>query len=637
MSAKVGALSRRHLVSLFLSIVDAVIGFIAMFLAMTWRYDFENKPIPNDLDLKAAMVYAATILLVWLGLRTHRGVWRFTSLSDIRVLLQGTLLVSIIMPLIMFFFFDRGNNFPRSVPAISGALFFGLMILLRLVVMFLYNGDIRAIFRGKDLNLPNAILLGSEQSAHNYIRDISRKTAAPGFNIQGIVTTDASFKGRSIRGVPVLGDITEIETLIKQFDPNLSQLTLIATQTDLKRDLSDKFVRIAARLSLPLVRVQSNDGFELTPFEAADLIGRPVQNHDMSPVRLMLHDKTVLVTGGGGSIGSELVRQIFSLSPKKILILDVSEFNTYSILQELDPSGQLRKENKLAAYLGDVRDEKRVEEIFKSERPEIVLHAAALKHVPLGETNPLQTLSTNLLGTSHVLKMAQRYGTESFTLVSTDKAVQPTNIMGASKRLAELMTLCGQSQNENLSASCVRFGNVLASAGSVIPLFEKQIAKGGPVTVTHKDVERYFMTTEEAVALVLQSAALNLKRNNRGAAIYVLDMGEPVNITRLARQLIRLRGFVPERDIEIHFTGLRPGEKLTEILTDDMELLEDTSVPGVRRFKGLMADAKSTERRLNKIIKSINARNKAALSQNIADVIPEYVPNHILSKTKDSC
>ena len=636
MSTGNGYLKHRHVRSLILSIVDAVIGFVAMFCAMTWRYNFENKAIPNDLDTNSALVYAATVLIVWLGLRTHRGVWRFTSLNDIRVLLQGMLLVSIIMPLIMFLFFDRGDNFPRSVPIIAGALFFVALILIRVVVMFLYSGDVRAIFRRKDLNLPSAILLGSENSANNYIRDMNRKTTAPNFNIQGIITTDASFKGRSIRGVPVLGGISEIDTLIKGGDPKSNNLTLIATQHDLQRDQSDKFVRVAARLGLPLVRVQSNDAFELTPFEAADLIGRTFQNHDISPVRTMLQGKTVLVTGGGGSIGSELVRQIFSLSPKKLLIFEASEFNTYAILQELDSTGQLRKTNRLAAYLGDVRDERRVEEIFKLERPDIVLHAAALKHVPLGEANPIQTLSTNLIGTNNVVKMSQRYGTQSFTLVSTDKAVQPTNVMGVSKRLAEFITLCGQVESETLSASCVRFGNVLASAGSVIPLFEKQIAEGGPVTVTHKDVERYFMTTQEAVALVLQSAALNLKYNSRGAAIYVLDMGEPVNIARLARHLIRLRGFVPERDIEIHYTGLRPGEKITEILTDDLERLEDTSVPGVRRLKGMMADHKSTIRRLEKIIKSLKAYDKDATYKHISDMIPEYVPNHILSKTKDS-
>ncbi|MEP6342420.1 MAG: nucleoside-diphosphate sugar epimerase/dehydratase [Maricaulaceae bacterium] len=614
-----------------MSIFDSVLGFVAMCLAMTWRYDFENKPIPNGLEITAGLVYGVTVFVVWMGLRIHRGVWRFTSLSDIRVLLQGMFLVSIIMPLIMFLFFDRGNNFPRSVPIIAGAVFFGALTLVRVIVMFLYNGDIRAIFRRKNAKLPNALLLGSEKSAYNYIRDLSRKTVAPSFNIQGIVTTDANYKGRSIRGVPVLGDITEIETLVNHYNVKRSGLTLIATQPDLRREQSDKFVRVAARLSLPLVRVQSSDVFELTSFEAADLIGRPVQSHDISPVEKMLKGKTVLVTGGGGSIGSELVRQIFSLMPKKLLVLDVSEFNTYTILQELDPDGQLRQSGKLAAYLGDVRDELRVEDIFKSERPDIVLHAAALKHVPLGEDNPLQTLSTNLLGTNHVLKMALKYETESFTLISTDKAVKPTNIMGASKRLAELVTLCEQTHAENMSASCVRFGNVLASAGSVIPLFEKQIAKGGPVTVTHKDVERYFMTTEEAAALVLQSAALNLKRKSRTAAVYVLDMGEPVNIARLARQLIRLRGFVPERDIEIQFTGLRPGEKLSEVLMDDEEFLEATLVPGVRRFKGIIDDPRSTERRLNKIIKSLQARDRASVSKHIADVIPEYVPNHVLS------
>jgi len=286
----------------------------------------------------------------------------------------------------------------------------------------------------------------------------------------------------------------------------------------------------------------------------------------------------------------------------------------------------------LSAYLGDVRDTGRLDYIFEREKPDIILHAAALKHVPLGEMNPLETLGANLIGTEHVLAMAAKVKAKSFTLVSTDKAVKPTNIMGASKRLAEILTLSRQAQNSELSASCVRFGNVLASTGSVVPLFESQLAKGGPVTVTHKDVERYFMTTQEAAALVLQAAAMNLTSRSEKGAVYVLDMGEPVNIARLARQLIRLRGFVPDRDIKIKYTGLRPGEKLTEVLIGEQEELTDTSVKGVMRFTGLVIDPESIDRRLAKLITYIKARDYDKIRTSLADVIPDYEPNGTLSK-----
>lgn len=617
--------------ALVLTLTDAALGFVAMFLAMTWRYDFENKNIPDMLDYKAALVFAAVVLTTWICLRVHRGVWRFTSLSDIRVLLFGVFLVSIITPLIMFLFFDRGENFPRSVPFISGALFFGILTLVRLAVLLYHNGDIRALLRRRDSNLPDAILIGSEGSANNYIRDSSRK-AAPGFNIRGIISSDDSFKGQSIRGVPVLGGLSDIEAVCRRFEGTPGKLTLIATQPNLQRALSDRLVRAAADIGVPLSRVLPGGANKLTPFEAADLIGRPVQHHDMSPVRRMMDDQVVLVTGAGGTIGSELSRQIFALTPKKLILLDVSEFNTYQILQDIDPDTSAQSAGKLSAYLGDVRDLNRLEDVFEREKPDIILHAAALKHVPLGETNPLETLTTNLIGTEHVLDMAQRYGAKSFTLISTDKAVKPTNIMGVSKRLAEVLTLSKQAQNSGLSASCVRFGNVLASTGSVVPLFESQIAKGGPVTVTHKDVERYFMTTQEAAALVLQAAAMNLVSHVDKAAIYVLDMGEPVNISRLARQLIRLRGFIPDRDIQINYTGLRPGEKLTEILIGDQEELSDTSVKGVMCFTGLVVDPESIDRRMAKLIKNIKSRDYDDIRKGLADIVPDYDPNGTLSK-----
>lgn len=602
-----------------------------MFLAMTWRYDFENKPIPDSLDYKAALVFALVVFLTWLCLRVQRGLWRFTSLSDIRILLMGVFLISLITPVIMFLFFNRGENFPRSVPFISGALFFGILVLTRLGALLYYNGDIRALFRRRDANLPDAVLIGSESSANNYIRDISRKPVQ-GFNIRGIISSDAPFNGQSIRGVPVLGELSQIEEVCARFDAAPGKLTLIATQPNLNRAFSDQLVRIAARMGLQLARVQPGGANNLTSFEAADLIGRPVQHHDMSPVRRIMDDQIVMVTGAGGTIGSELSRQIFSLTPKKLVLVDISEFNTYQILQNLDPDSVYQDTGRLSAYLGDVRDIERLKAIFEKEKPDIILHAAALKHVPLGEMNPLETLGTNLIGTENVLAMAVRYKAKSFTLVSTDKAVMPTNIMGASKRLAEVLTLARQAQNSDLSASCVRFGNVLASTGSVVPLFERQIAKGGPVTVTHKDVERYFMTTQEAAALVLQAAAMNLTSHIEKGAVYVLDMGEPVNIARLARQLIRLRGFIPDRDIPITYTGLRPGEKLSEILIGDQEELTDTPVKGVLCFRGLVVDPESIDRRLTKLIKNIEARNYENIRKGLADIIPDYDPNGTLSK-----
>ena len=283
------------------------------------------------------------------------------------------------------------------------------------------------------------------------------------------------------------------------------------------------------------------------------------------------------------------------------------------------------------ALLGDVCDPERMAEIFEIHKPEIILHAAALKHVPLGETNPIETLRTNIVGTKIIIDLAIKYDTKSFALISTDKAVAPSNIMGASKRVVEMLTLASEAAEAKLSACAVRFGNVLASTGSVVPLFEEQIARGGPVTVTDKDVERYFMTTKEAAALVLQAAALNAYQSEHKASIYVLEMGEPVNIARLARQLIRLRGFVPDRDIKIKYTGMRPGEKLTEGIASTIENLETTYVAGIQRITSEMQDPEIVTRRVDKLLTAIKNRDKLGIKKALKTLLPDYEPNGGLS------
>ena len=338
-----------------------------------------------------------------------------------------------------------------------------------------------------------------------------------------------------------------------------------------------------------------------------------------------------MITGAGGSIGSELSRQIAALSPASMMLVDNSEFNLYKLDQLMFDLVPDESPMDWAVHLGDVCSVARMEEIFKAHKPEIILHAAAFKHVPLGETNPIETLKNNIGGTKNIIDLAVKYKTDSFTLISTDKAVAPSNVMGASKRIVEMLTMASEAEQSKLSATAVRFGNVLASAGSVVPLFEEQIARGGPVTVTHKEVNRYFMTMEEASALVLQAAALNSNHSQNKASIYVLEMGEPVNIAQLARQLIRLRGFVPDRDIKIKYIDLRPGEKMTEYLTGDEETLETTYVKGVMRFTGDVSDPASTLRRIDNLLDALDRRNKPAIRKALKTLLPDYEPNGGLS------
>lgn len=611
---------------------DAILGGLCMYGAIQWRYDFLNKTIPNNVDENAAFVMVGLVIVLWLSLGVHRAIWRFTSISDIRKLLEGVFLAVILTPLILFLFVDRAEHFPRSAPLISGALFFVILSVNRLVVMLFQNGDIRGLFHNYGANRKDAILIGSGASLYTYLRDSFRQSGGPGYNIRGLIETDDSYQGRSIRGVPVLGNL---ETLPKVYArlglDKTNKPMLLATDVAPDRAQAYQLVKTASEIGAPLARIAKNPGEKLSPFEAADLIGREARALDIAPVKRLMTGRRVMVTGAGGSIGSELSRQIAALSPAKMILVDNSEFNLYKLDQLMRDLLPDEGDTKWGVHLGDVCDLPCMEEIFKTHKPEIILHAAAFKHVPLGETNPIETLKNNVGGTKTIIDLAVKYKAKSFTLVSTDKAVDPSNIMGASKRIVELLTMASEAQQSALSASAVRFGNVLASAGSVVPLFEQQIAMGGPVTVTHKDVNRYFMTTEEAAALVLQAAALNSNQSQNKASIFVLEMGEPVNITRLARQLIRLRGFVPDRDIKIEYTDLRDGEKMSEALTGDDEVLETTYVKGVMRFSGNVSDPASMLRRIDQLLGAIDRRNKPAIRKALKALLPGYEPNGGLS------
>ena len=611
---------------------DAVLGGLCMYGAIQWRYDFLNKPIPNNVDENAGFIMAGLVVGIWLFIGVHRAIWRFTSISDIRKLLEGVFLAVILTPLILFLFVDRAEHFPRSAPLIAGALFFVLLSVSRLVIMLIQNGDIRGLFQNKGGKRKDAILIGTGASLYNYLRDSFRQSGGPGYNIRGLIDTDDSYQGRSIRGVPVIGNLKTLPKVYARLGTDKdNKPMLVATDVNPDRAQAYQLVKTASEIGAPLSRIARNPGETLSPFEAADLIGREARALDINPVKRLIEGRRVMITGAGGSIGSELSRQIGALSPASMIFVDNSEFNLYKLDQLMFDLLPDDGATQWAVHLGDVCDPARMEEIFKAHKPEIILHAAAFKHVPLGETNPIETLKNNVGGTKTIIDLALKYKAKSFTLISTDKAVNPSNIMGASKRIVEMLTMASEVEQAGLSASAVRFGNVLASAGSVVPLFEEQIARGGPVTVTHKEVNRYFMTTEEAAALVLQSAALNESQAHQKASIYVLEMGEPVNIARLARQLIRLRGFVPDRDIKIDYIDLRPGEKITEYLTGDDETLETTYVKGVLHFTGEMADSASVLQRIDKLLEALERRNKPAIRKALKSLLPDYEPNGGLS------
>ena len=613
-----------------LALADAGLAWLAMLMAVRWRYDVIEQPIRGDIDHISALVAALVTVVVWAVMRQERAIWRFTSLADFRKLFIGVIVVMLIVPLVMFFGFDRGENFPRLSPLIAGALFMIGVGITRLGTMVALNGDFRALWRSPSFYSRDAVLIGKAPQIYDYLRDTTRRDTNTGFNPVGLIETSGQYQGRSIRSVPVLGTVDDLVHIYPKLSGRERPLHLLSLDPSPDRAETADLVRIAAELGAPLARAKGGSKEGLTHFEASDLIGREPRRLDTVPVSRLVSGRRVLITGAGGSIGSELSEQIARLAPSHLALVDSSEYNLYRLERRLAPMLPFLSAAPWRTYLADVCNSGRMAEIFKAERPDIVLHAAALKHVPLGERNPVETLRTNVLGTSVTLDMCEVFGVEHFVLISTDKAVDPVNVMGASKRVVELLTLARHSQIPSLHASAVRFGNVLASTGSVVNLFEEQIANGGPVTVTHEDMDRYFMTVEEASALVLQAAALNAAQPTDQAHIYVLEMGEPVNIGQLARNLIRLRGKVPDEDVEIRFTGLRPGERLSERLTHREEMLSPTTVSGVRRFDACVVDPESVLRRVDMLLEAIERRDRAQIRKALSMLLKGYVPKDTL-------
>lgn len=501
----------------------------------------------------------------------YRGIWRFASLPDLKRVLRAVAFSTV--GLLAFFAFYRFAHemVPRS-----------LMILYPMLLV-MYMGGGRLAYRmwhehklygslasqGKPV-----VIVGAGSGGAALVRELDRSSD---WRVVALVDDDASKWGRELSGRLVAGSISELPEILAE--NNASHVILaMSGAVEACRRATDISVRAGAHVfTVPgLADVMSGrvSVSSIRPVEIEDLLGRDPVSIDTGHVAIMVADKTVMVTGAGGSIGSELCRQLSRFGPARLILFEHSEFALYSIQQWFSAH---MPNVPLVPLAGDIKDRARLSEAFSAYGPELVFHAAAYKHVPLMEAgNAWQAVRNNVLGTMQVAECAQRYGAERFVLISTDKAVNPTNVMGASKRLAEMVCEALCAQGGPLRFEIVRFGNVLGSSGSVIPKFESQIACGGPVTVTHPEITRYFMSTPEAAQLVLQAAVMG-----RGGEIFVLDMGEPVKILDLARKMIRLSGST-ESEIRIQIIGLRPGEKLYEELLADAEQTRSTPHPKLR-------------------------------------------------------
>ena len=526
-----------------------------------------NLDIPGEYSALMAGLLPSVMAIhgvaFWL-LGLYRGLWRYASLPDLRRIVVAVAISALAVPA-AFAFLRIGIEVPRSVYLLTPLLLVVLMGGSRLAYRAWREGQFKGIF-AKPGATP-VLVLGAGAAAAALLKDFA---ARRDLRVLGLLDDAPDKQGGEILGVKILGTLDEVAAFAARL--GVTQAIIAMPGASHRARLRALEQCKAAGLSVRAADIVSGK-VSLRAIELDDLLGRDPVELDEAGLSGFLHGKTVLVTGAGGSIGAELCRQIARFAPSRIVLFDHSEFALYSIHQEFRDQ---RPGIEAAALIGDAKDERRVAEAFSRHRPDVVFHAAAYKHVPLmEELNCFEAVANNVLSTVVVARAAQRAGASKFVLVSTDKAVNPANVMGASKRLAELACQAMQA-GSGTEFVVVRFGNVLGSAGSVVPRFREQIARGGPVTVTHAEIERYFMTIPEAAQLVLQASMMG-----RRGEIYVLDMGEPVRIAELARQMIELSG-LSESDIRIKVTGLRPGEKLSEEPLADAEKLVPTPHPKLR-------------------------------------------------------
>ena len=595
-----------------------------------WWTGEPRGEFPVSSTLLSTVCFTAAVAAGFLVLRIQTQVWRHIGWPDaVRIMHAIALSGLIYLPI---------------AGLLNGALSQPWGILLTALLIWtigLFTGRMVALSRStrKPLQIFSPVardarqilLIGDVPSCIGVIRRLQTPTETQNFRLLGLIDTDGNDPGRAIRGVPIMGGLDELSNVLDVLSVRYGHTPWVAV-TGAARDRKT-MMQILETTSAHGTQIMALSGEEtaqlLEKVRPADLLARPERRLSIAPVRNRIEGSRVLITGGGGTIGSELARQVAGLKPSQLTIIDSCEFNLYSIDMELTKQFP---DMAICSRLGDVRDAQRVRDIFQTAQPEVVIHAAALKHVPLMERNVCEAILTNVEGAVNCARAAAAVGASSFVFISTDKAVDPDNVMGATKRLAEI-AISRIAEESGMAAAMVRFGNVLGSSGSVVPLFEKQIADGGPVTITDMGVTRYFMTVEEASSLVLQAGVL--QHTGGHSDIYVLDMGEPMPILQLAETLIRLKGLIPGVDIEITQTGLRAGEKMHEALTYEHETVVRTDVDGVLRVVSRTPTSELFDKQLSVLIEAASRRERSEALRMLGMMVPEYGVERAAKAFKD--
>ena len=603
-------------------ILDIAVLSIAFFLAYLPAINIQVSDFYVDIALRqlplVILIQFSTLFLVG----AYSILWRYVSIEDLKAFLAAALISGSIL-LALRFLLNLTQftlwQVPVSVVMIDTVLGFGGLLALRVIRRFFYEfGDKGSSFAGsRRVKRKAALLVGAGRTGATLVKELSGRRDAE-LNIRGFVDDDPRKRGGSVSGIKVLGTTHDLPRLVDEMGVEQIVIAIDHAQGKDIRRILDVCGAIPVRAQIvPSLNELAHGRVSVSrvrDVQIEDLLGREPVELDGRNLHEFLTDKTVMVTGAGGSIGSELVRQIIDYRPRVILCVERAEFLLFNIARELETSGGAVD---FVPLIADVGDEPRMREIFERFKPEVIFHAAAHKHVPLMETNSCEAIKNNIFATRCLGQLAGEYGSGDFVLISTDKAVNPTSVMGASKRIAEIV-IQGLNQAFETNYMAVRFGNVLGSAGSVVPIFREQIAKGEPITVTDREMTRYFMTIPEASQLVLQAGALG-----EGGEIFILDMGEPVRILDLAEDMIRLSGLTPYEDIDIHFTGVRKGEKLFEELEITGENLLKTHHPKI--FIGKIATYSGEEvmSMLSRFRKAVELNESGEIRRLFNEILPE--------------